>query len=124
MVNCFVDDCYPILIVITQFQYYKICSRNGRVLSKGCIGCKDKFQIFKNADAVSENWWGYKFWILFNGKAKNIEIYEVEKMQLLPILPFEYFDIKYFKWNQQQSSFIAFDEYGHYCVIKRVCSIE
>ena len=87
------------------------------MLSKGN---NDKFQIFKNADAISENLWGQQFWMVFNKQNKNIEMYEVEKMKLYQNLPFHYFDIKYLKWNQEQSSFIAFDRSGHYCVFEQV----
>ena len=48
-------------------------------------------------------------------------MYEIATMKLYRILPFHYFDIWRFKWNQDQSSFIAFNDYdGQYCVFKRV----
>ena len=89
------------------------------MLSKGN---NDELQIFKNVDAISENLWCHTFLIVFNKQTQNIEIYQVDKMKLYQILPFHYFDVEYLKWDQEQSSFIAFDDYGSYCVFERVYS--
>ena len=84
-------------------------------------GNEDKFKLISYTAALSTNWWCHKFCNAFNWQTKNIEIYEVETMKLYQILPFHYFKIHYFQWNQKQSSFIAFDPYdGHYCVFERV----
>ena len=64
-----------------------------------------------------------KFCNAFNKQTKNIEMYEVETIKLYQILPFHYFDIDCFQWNQNQSSFIAFDNVyktGNYCVFEQV----
>ena len=112
----FLDDIYPILILFIQFQ--QICNQFGGVILKGN---EDRFKLFKNIAAMSTNLWSHKFWNAINVMTKNIEIYEVETMKLYQILPFHYFKIHYFQWNQKQSSFIAFNHYnGHYCVFERV----
>lgn len=76
----------------------------------------DQFSILKK-----KYLWHSKFWIEFNSKTKNIEIYNVDTMQLHQMLPFPYFDVWSIKWNQEQSLLIAFDADGHQnCVIKQV----
>ena len=85
------------------------------------IGNDDESHIFKDCVILSENLWCHKFWMVFNKQTKNIEMYEVKTMKLYHILPFGYFEVTNIKWNQEQSSFIAYSRYdGRYCVFKRV----
>ena len=88
------------------------------MLSKGN---NSEFQIFGFRHYVSKDLRYYKYLMAFNEQTRNIEIYEVEKMKLYQILLFHYFDIKYFKWNQEQSSFIAVGYSSQYCVFERIC---
>ena len=112
----FLDDIYPILILFIQFQ--QIYNQNGDIV---CKGNEDNIKLFKNTTALSKNLRCHKFWNAFNMQTKNIEMYEVETMKLNQILPFHYFDIHHLKWNQKQSSFIAFNpDDGRYCVFERV----
>lgn len=60
-------------------------------------------------------------WIKFHETTKNIHVYEVTTMKLLQLMPFPYFDVRGIKWNQDHSSFTAFDyRRGQYCVIERL----
>ena len=70
---------------------------------------------------MKPNLWYDRYWIGFNNTTKNVHIYQAATMQMLQILPFPYFNIIGVKWNQQQSSFIAFDKNGRQnCVIEGV----
>ena len=85
-------------------------------------GNNDDVQMFNHKVFVadSENLWCQKFCIVFNDRIRGIEMYEVEEMKLYDILPFHYFAGLYFKWNQQQSSFIAYDKSGQYCIFEQI----
>ena len=89
------------------------------MLSKGN---NHKFKVFNSQIWVVSwnNCWDHKFWIEFNSQTDNIQMYEVATMKLYRILPFHYFYVSEFKWNKDQSSFIAFGRDGQYCVFKRV----
>ena len=77
------------------------------------IICDNQFFI-----PQKQNLWCNKLWLRYNIKTKNIHIHEEATKQEF-ILPFPYFDILGIKWNQHQSSFIAFGEAGQNCVINR-----
>lgn len=85
-------------------------------------GCNRETRFFKDEFLVDKrNFWSHKFWIVFNEKVKNIEMYEAATMKIRHILPFHYFDVWGFKWNQEQSSFIAYHKHGRqYCFIERI----
>ena len=113
----FLDDIYPILILFIQF--HQIYNENGKLILKGN---EDNFKVFEKTKVLyKKTLWCHNFYNIFDNQTKNIEMYEVETMKLYQILPFHYFDIHHFHWNQKQSSFIAFELYdGYYCVFERV----
>ena len=82
----------------------------------------NKIQIFETEHpAYERTLWYDKFWTKYNEYTKTIEIYERATMKLHQILPFYYFKVFDFQWNQQQSSFIVFDEEGRqHCVLESV----
>ena len=83
----------------------------------------NKFKTFNNifGNLNRKNLWRDKFWITFDGNTKNMYIYEVATSQLHQIIPFPYYNVSAIKCNEDQSSFIAYDEVGHKgYVIERV----
>lgn len=94
--------------------------RNGQVWIKGN---DSEFESFQDGESFPKEQylWCNKFWIEFHKNTKNIKIYKSSTMQLCQILPFHYFNVSGIKWNQEQSSFIAFDDSkNQYCVIERI----
>ena len=63
--------------------------------------------------SYQQNFWCRKFWVGFNEKTKNIGIYAEATTQLHRALLLPFYDEWDIKWNQEQTSFIAFGKRLH-----------